>query len=109
MYKRQLVDSRSRSPIEGSTINSESETSDYEPSDDVGNSFQWSKSTFNDFCRELNLSQRQSLKCLSMLRKDNYLKQELKNISTQLIKHRSETFRLFFQMASHIAMIFVLL
>lgn len=61
---------------------------DYEE-DNIEN-FEWSVETFNDFCRELNLSKFMSKKCLRMLKKDSDLKTKLMSIKNRHVNDRSK-------------------
>ena len=54
--------------------------------------FQWSMDTFNDFYRELNLSRRQSKKCVQMLRKDPDLKRKMTNVTMSKIDSSNISF-----------------
>ena len=56
----------------------------------------WSVSDFHDFCRELNLSKKISLKCLKMLKSDSEIKEKLKDVQTHAIHERSKEFLEFF-------------
>jgi len=74
---------------------SDEECFDENDSDFVPNincEFEWSMDTFNDFCRELNLTRRKSKKCLQMLRKDSIIKSKLANISMRQIDSRNHAF-----------------
>lgn len=65
-------------------------------SDHNHNDFKWSMKSFNDFCKELKLSKSMSKKCLSMLRKDPYLKKNLHEVTFREINHRSKDVQAFF-------------
>lgn len=56
----------------------------------------WSANDFHDFCRELNLSKKASVKCLSMLKSDVDIAAKLKDVTKAKIKCRSQSDQAFF-------------
>ena len=51
--------------------------------------FKWSMDSFNDFCRELNLSKFLSGKCLTMLKKDHNIRKKLTSSTARIVNDRS--------------------
>lgn len=86
--------------IDGSNSSSIGEKSDsneslYSPEDEE-KIISWAPGDYHDFCTELNLSKKMSLKCLKMLRSDPVIKQRLEVVQTADISNRSKSFLRFF-------------
>jgi len=58
--------------------------------------FKWSMDSFNDFCRELNLSKLLSRKCLTMLKKDHDIQKKLTSVTIRKVNERSKDIAAFF-------------
>ena len=58
--------------------------------------FKWSMDSFNDFCRELNLSKFLSRKCLTMLKKYHDIRKKLTSVKAKIVNDRSKGIAAFF-------------
>ena len=63
---------------------------DYTYEEGNGQNFKWTAESFDDFCRELNLSKVLTKRYIAMLKVEHYLKIKLSTVSNRHINERSK-------------------